>query len=294
MFEDLFRRRIEDGGIKIARALDTNFTSPQNQDALRAEAYIEQYRTQQASAWEQELFKQRKRLADAERSLKEKETKRALEDQRIATNKVQALLERLGDLRRPESRPNDSRIFPMYFAPVIVRVDDRQLIRPMRYACRLAGKPANYDHRYPGTYNARRDNLSGFWSDAYAKHHAIMVVDSFFENVPNHLYEKRALAEGEKETNMVLHFQPQPAAPMLVACLWSHWTGKEEADLYSFAAVTDEPPVEIAATGHQRCIIALKEEHVNAWLTPASVSKDRLDEILNDRAAPYYEHRIAA
>ena len=32
----------------------------------------------------------------------------------------------------------------------------------MRYQCRLAGKPAFYDVKFPGTYNARRDNLEGF------------------------------------------------------------------------------------------------------------------------------------
>ena len=38
---------------------------------------------------------------------------------------------------------------------------------------------------------------------------------------------------------------------MYVACLWSHWQeGNEELD--SFAAITDEPPPEIAAAGHDR------------------------------------------
>ena len=34
--------------------------------------------------------------------------------------------------------------------------------------------------------------------------------------------------------------------------------------LWSFAAVTDEPPPEIAETGQQRCIIALRGENVIA------------------------------
>jgi hypothetical protein len=47
--------------------------------------------------------------------------------------------------------------------------------------------------------NARRDNLEGFWSQVYGTSHAVMWVDSFFENVPTHLFEKRDLAEGEKK-----------------------------------------------------------------------------------------------
>jgi putative SOS response-associated peptidase YedK len=121
-----------------------------------------------------------------------------------------------------------------------------------------------------------------------------MLVDSFFENVPTHLYAKRELAPGEKEANTVLHFQPNPPEPIIVACLWSHWTGEGQRDLDSFAAVTDEPPAEIAATGHQRCIISLREENAAEWLNPQHVDKTRLEQILSDRQVPYYEHRIAA
>ena len=81
---------------------------------------------------------------------------------------------------------------------------------------------------------------------------------------------------------------------MFVACLLSHWSGKDESDLDSFAAITNEPPPEIAATGHQRCVIALNEENVREWLTPESVSKKRLEEILSNPAKRYFEHRIAA
>jgi hypothetical protein len=67
--------------------------------------------------------------------------------------------------------------------------------------------------------------------------------------------------------------------------------GYEVGSLYSFAAITDEPPQEIAATGHQRCIIA---ENLSEWLSPAQIGKDRLEAILSAKEAPYYEHRVAA
>jgi hypothetical protein len=91
------------------------------------------FRNAQASAWEKDLFKQKKRLADAQRNLKEKETKRAREDERIATNKIASYIERLTDLKRIEAEPGESRIFPMYFAPVVVTDAGRRIIRPMRY-----------------------------------------------------------------------------------------------------------------------------------------------------------------
>lgn len=294
MFADLFRRRRDSEDIKLSRALERNFDNPSSPLERQIKADIEAYRAQQVSKWERDLFTQKKRLADAERSLQAKETKKAREDVRIASNKIQTYVDRLADLRRTEPKEDDSRIFPMTYTPMIAAIDGRLQIVPMRYTCRLAGKPANYDARYPGAYNARRDNLSGFWNAVYGRNHAIMVINGFFENVPRHLYEKRELKPDEKPTNMVLQFNPRPAIEMLVACVWDHWKGPGAPDLWSFAAVTDEPPPEIAATGHQRCIIVLRDENVREWLSPRGVSRERLQAILSDREVPYYEHRIAA
>ena len=70
--------------------------------------------------------------------------------------------------------------------------------------------------------------------------------------------------------------------------------GSDEPDLWSFAAVTDEPPPEVAAAGHDRCIVQLRPENVAAWLTPQGRTLDALDALLDDKARPYYEHRLAA
>jgi putative SOS response-associated peptidase YedK len=47
---------------------------------------------------------------------------------------------------------------------------------------------------------------------------------------------------------------------MYIACLWSHWADPKEPDLRGFAAISDEPPADVAAAGHNRCIINLKSE----------------------------------
>jgi putative SOS response-associated peptidase YedK len=295
MFEALYRQRLEDPDIQFARALDVHVMRMQAEQARKCQAYIEAFRTNQARLWEQELFKQRKRLVDAQRKLQTKETKAARNDERIATGKIETLTNKLTTLRSGQLVDTDSRIFPKkYFVPIITSEGSRLVIRPMRYLCRLPGKPSDYDDRFDGTYNARRDNLNGFWSSVYGKSHAIMVIDSFYENVPTHLYEKRELAPGERETNQVLHFNPASGDPMTIACLWSHWTHASEPELYSFAAITDEPPPEVLATGHTRCVISIREENVREWLAPEGVSKERLEGILSERVAPYYEHRVAA
>jgi hypothetical protein len=53
----------------------------------------------------------------------------------------------------------------------------------MRYQCRPAGKPAFYDTKYPGTYNARRDNLEGFWKGLFGYTHGLMLVSAFYEKI---------------------------------------------------------------------------------------------------------------
>ncbi|HXS29373.1 MAG TPA: hypothetical protein VN755_00945, partial [Steroidobacteraceae bacterium] len=62
----------------------------------------------------------------------------------------------------------------------------------------------------------------------------------------------------------------------------------------SFAAITDEPPAEVAVTGHDRMIISIRPENVDRWLTPAGRSPQELQEILDDRRLPYYEHELLA
>ena len=65
----------------------------------------------------------------------------------------------------------------------------------------------------------------------------------------------------------------------------------KEPDLLSFAAITDDPEPEVAAAGHDRTIINIKPEHVDAWLNPERTNLAAQYAILDDRARPYYEHR---
>jgi len=279
---------------KIPKAMDDSFRSPQSEDELEIRGLIDQYNAAQAKTLEEELFKQRARLVGAERTLQTKQTKAATESRRIAGDKIEAALRRLDDIRRGESEPRDSRIFPGHYAPVLVVEDGQRVLKPMRYQCRVAGKPANYDLKYPGTYNARRDNLEGFWKALFGYRHGLVMVDVFYENVSRAKKEGRELAEGEKDESLVLEFKPADGRTMLVACLWSKWSAPGEPDLLSFAAITDEPPEEVAAAGHDRCIVPIREAHLDAWLNPDPKRLGALYAILDDRERPYYEHRMAA
>ena len=266
---------------RTPKAMDAAFALPTTPDEQALQDAIARADADDVQALEQELFKQAKRLADAERSLQTKTTKKALDDQRIAGNRIAQIKRQIGDIKRSELQPDDARIYPGSYAPVMVIEGGQRVIKPMRYQCRIAGVPAAFDRKYPGTYNARRDSLDGYWRRQFAHTHAVVVASAFYEHVER---------DGR---NTILEFSPAGLDTMLVACLWSRWVGPDGEELLSFAAITDHPPPEVAIAGHDRCIIPLKPEHLDAWLDPKG-DVDAMQAILDGRERPYFEHRMAA
>lgn len=282
-FAEIFGARVLDSGIRIPRAVERWFDNPRNEKEQRIKGYIDEYRRAETTKLEQEVFAQKKRLADAERSLASKTTKAATESKRIASNKIEQALTRLDRLKAEKPHVAEARIFPMHYAPIVMDVGGKRLVRLARYHCRLPGEHPVVDRKLPGLYNARRDSLGKYWRGLFGVSHAVMLVETFFENVER---------DGK---NQVLHFIPRPADTMLIACLVSEWKDpKGGAPLLSFAAITDEPPAEVAAAGHDRMIINLKPQNLDAWLSPAGKSLQELDAVLADREAPYYEHEVMA
>jgi putative SOS response-associated peptidase YedK len=284
-FHELMQRRIDDPtGVRLPRGFDLEFLQPQTPEEHAIKDLGDRYRNGQTSRLETEIFAQRRRLADAERKLAAKQTKAAAESKRIATNKVQQLLGNLALLKDDRPHVNDYRIFPRSYAPIVVVRDGRKVLVPARYLLRQPGAPAFMDDKLSGNYNARRDNLTRFWRNQFGVTHALMVIDSFYENVTG--------ADGQ---NQVLHFVPRPLGRMFIACLFSQWADPKSGEkLLSFAAITDEPPPEVAAAGHDRMIVNLRPENIDRWLTPEGRSIDELQSILSDRQSPYYQHSLAA
>jgi hypothetical protein len=89
--EKLFFRRLEEPGINVSRGFEANFDEPASDHERRINATIDEHRTRVTTKLEKDLFSQRTRFVNADRSLKEKEIKRAREDMRIAANKIATL-----------------------------------------------------------------------------------------------------------------------------------------------------------------------------------------------------------
>ena len=278
---------------KTPKAMDDGFAGARTAQGQDIVAKIQQWHAEEMQALDAEIRVQGERRDAARASLATRPTQKARNDARIASNRVERAQARLDDLRRTGLLPRDSRIFPGVYAPVIVSERGQRVIKPMRYQCRLPDTPARNDTLYPGTYNARRDSLGGHWKPAFGHCHGVVVVQSFYEHVPRHALEQRALSPGEKASNVVLEFRPQPPRDLLIACLWSEWEGPE-GRLLSFAAITDEPPRDVAAAGHDRCIIPIRPANLDAWLNPDPNDLEALYRILDDREPVSFAHTEAA
>lgn len=88
--------------------MDAAFGTLDSDDGRNILSMIDAFDRGQSVKLEQELFKQKKRLDDAERTLLTKSTKKALDDQRIATDKIAWVLSKLADIRRTELKDDDS------------------------------------------------------------------------------------------------------------------------------------------------------------------------------------------
>jgi putative SOS response-associated peptidase YedK len=283
-FFDLFVKKRADGGwSKIPKGMRDAFRKPVNEAGFELAKLVADGDRELGTSLQTEIAAQLERLAKAVAILAgSKPTKKAAEDKRIAQKKIKAAERNLEDLVRQTPDAKDSRIYPGSYAPVLIRDPDtgKRMVVPMRYQCRLPGWTEAIERKYPGTYNARRDKLEESWGKLYGFTHGIIIVTHFYENVDR---------DGK---NVVLEFSPNPSQEMLVACLWSKTKERDGSSLWSFAAITDEPPPEIAAAGHDRCIVPIKHEHLDAWLNPNSTDLQALYAVLDDRPRPYFEHRV--
>jgi hypothetical protein len=268
-FMEIFGWEVGGKRSEVPRAVELWFDNPANEAEARLHELIATRRRKLEAELQVELFSQKRRLADAERKLAARETKAALNDRRIATNHIDRYVKKLGRISDPQLRDGDARFFEHHQVPIVLMEDGRKVLK-------LAGYHLDPDGRR-GHYNARRDNIN-YWRPAYGATHAVMLVTSFYENVKL------------GGVNRILHFVPRPQEDMLVACLYQ----RQPDGRYAFAAVTDDPPPEVRAAGHDRMIINIKPANLAAWLTPQGRSDAELQAILGDRQSPYYEHEIAA
>lgn len=177
----------------------------------------------------------------------------------------------------------DGKIFPNYFANVLISQNQKRFITPMRYRIRPHGSEEEIPTKF-NVFNARLDSLerARTWRGLFMRRHGLVAFESFYEWV-----EKK----GKKQ---LINFFPQDKKLMWAPCLWDDWTSPHgEIHFQSFALLTDDPPREIQLMGHDRCPIFLKEEYIEEWLNPDKNPVEEIYGILKERERVHYHYRWA-
>lgn len=190
----------------------------------------------------------------------------------------------LADPKRFKPLEESARIYPKYFAPVVVAEPAGRSIRPMRYRVRPSWSQAEIPAKY-NVFNARLDALEQrkTWRGLFMQRHGLLGFRAFYEWVKNDAGKKA-----------VIEFSPEDRDLIWAPVLWDRWQGPDGEILESFAVITTEPPPEVEAMGHDRCPVFLKQQNIERWLTPQNHSPEDIYAILNDIGDVTYGYQWAA
>jgi hypothetical protein len=268
-FVEIFGARVSDSSIRIPRAVERWFEEPKNDGERKIKAFIDQYNAAETTKLEREVFAQKKRLADAERVLASKPTKAAAESKRIATDKIEKAITTARSAESGEASPCRG-------------ADLSPALRTHRHAGERQAADA------PGALPLPQARRSGLHRSQTTRplQRTTRQPGEVLERAVRRLTRPdagrvvlRERREGRQEPGAALRARARRHhADRVPVC------GVEDpkggTPLLSFAAITDEPPAEVAAAGHDRMIINIKPENVDAWLKPEGRSLDELQRSL--------------
>ena len=191
--------------------------------------------------------------------------------------------------RRPTQNPfrgpdDDGRIYPGTFTQVMVIEDGKRLFKPMRYRLRPRGSKEEIPSKF-NVFNARLDSLEirQTWKPLFMRQHGLFPFKRFYEWVE----------DGGKKR--LISFAPDSSELMWAPCLWDQWVHPTSGEsFYTFALLTDDPPAEVLALGHDRCPIFLSEGLIDQWLTPSLRTKSDMYDLLKTKEKVFYHHAWAA
>jgi len=283
-FTRFYAMRIEHPELKIPFGLDRYFLLSQDPMEAKIAPLIRQFQKDEAE-------RNRMLLVEAENEIKELAQKPTAANKKkieVRERKILKLNAKL-DTSFDRISPLDERIYPGSFAPVIISdgsKESRRLV-PMRYRVRMpsgAEIPPQYN-----VFNARRDSLlsAATWKPLFSHTHAIFPFVRFFEWV------ERTSAD-DKIKKVEIAFSPSERGLMWAASLYSPPKDKSILPYASFAMVTDEPPQEVSAAGHDRCPIFLRADLIDSWLSPQEKSKEELLTLLDKKEKTFYLHDLVA
>lgn len=275
-FVDLYAMRVNIPSIKIPDGMDICAEEIGGTAGKSIEKSIREYRAGEDARVIQQLNSLDVEICELQQKNHVKPTK-------TAQSQLQSKLRKREKLRQPSAEPigDTYRIFPHHFAPVIFDAGDGREIVPMRYRI-LPRTGVEIPTQY-NVFNARRDSLLSVrsWKPLFGRQHAIFPFRKFYEWVER------------DEKKVELSFTPDGFSEMWASSLYEECK-TENGLIRSFAMVTDEPPAEIAAAGHDRCPVFLREDLFEEWLHPVGKSLQELDALLDHKQPTHYTYALAA
>lgn len=303
-YADIFQRRLNGEKILIGRGMEAEFVeNPETEAELKIRDCIVKWHRFEAQRLLAEILKQTERRTEAQEKLTTRPTKKAENDLRVSTQKIEKMTQ---DLARHESlgdlTESDDRIFPRSYASMVcVDEQGQKIVRPVRYLLRPHNKDENFDIKFGGCYNARRDALLTvpWWKDALGKRHGLICVRKFFEYVAREDYRGGVAKSAtfipggnRQDGSLEVRFTPANEEWLLVPTLWDEWRAKDGRITYSTAIITDLPLKEVSMTGHDRTPIFLTENAAEEWLALESSDIKLIDHILDQKHDPMLKHKV--
>lgn len=276
-FEALFRMRLKEPETKVPLGMDRYFVHAKAPAEAKLAKLVREFHAQ-------EKDRRRAEIKDTQAELKSlregKPTAAAKKKIEVRERKIVKLDAKLAH-GIDDISPLDDRVYPQYYAPVVAEGKHGRKLVPMRYRVRRpdGGEvPSKYN-----VFNARFDSLESArtWTPLFGRTHGIFPFTLFYEWVER---------DGKKQE---IYFSPEDRSLMWAASLFSVAKGTH-GPLLSFAMVTDDPPPEVAAAGHDRCPIFLRQDQMDGWLHPAGKSLENLKGLLQLKEKAFYLHGLAA
>ncbi|RZA09829.1 MAG: hypothetical protein EOP11_00305 [Proteobacteria bacterium] len=276
-FESLFRMRLKEPEQKIPLGLDRYFLHAKDPAEAKLAKFILEFHEEEKGRKKAEIKTTHEEIKELRSAKPTAASKKKIEVRERRLLKLEAKLNHGID----DISPLDDRVYPQYYAPVVAEGKSGRKLVPMRYRVRRpdGGEvPSQYN-----VFNARFDSLetARTWTPLFGRTHAIFPFVWFYEWVER---------DGKKQE---IYFSPENRSLMWAASLYSVAKGAH-GPLLSFAMVTDDPPPEVAAAGHDRCPIFLREDQMGEWLQPKNKSPESLKSLLQLKEKTFYLNGLAA
>jgi putative SOS response-associated peptidase YedK len=281
-FIRLYMAREKDLSLKIPYGMDRYFIEKGGATGRTIEKSIKAYKVMEDARKKQELEDLEAEIKEIEARLKVKVTKTHQKALDVKGRKREKLLAKAESAVATSETKDSYRIYPFYFSPVIMVEKTARIITPMRYRI-LPRTGVEIPSKY-NVFNARRDSLleARTWKQTFSKQHAIFPFVKFYEWVE------------QKARKVEISFSPDGFESMWAASLFEEYKSPTSGLIRSFAMVTDDPPKEVAAAGHDRCPVFIEQSKMDDWLNPEGQSLKTLDALLDHKQKTYYSHVLAA